>query len=205
MNTRNLVRTAVRAILEKGEHYPWQKQGLGMLRLYLSPETRLHVWDSRLRVPDVSTIHDHPWDFRSYVVAGSLVNVRFRRPANAGEIGSCSAHAPNVAFCREYRVTRIRCGPGGCAVDPPTPERLHQSGTPDSVRVGGWYEQRADEIHESRPADGTVTLVERHFRADTEHANVYHLTPTWVSAEPSAATWDEAGPIVRDALARWDA
>lgn len=61
----------VKAVLEHAQVYTWQLQGLGMLRLYLNKATRLHVWHSGFSVPGASTIHTHPWDFKSEVVAGS--------------------------------------------------------------------------------------------------------------------------------------
>lgn len=141
MNTHALVRATVRSILERATDLEWSLQGFGMLRHYLTPTVRLHVWASAFRVKNVSTIHDH-WDFR-------------RGPIEAFE-------------------------------------------------PGHWYEQRADEIHESLPVDGTVTLVERHFRADTEHARVYYSTPAWVSAEPRPASRREIAAAVRLAIARWE-
>jgi len=188
VNTHALIRASVRKILDTGHAYTWQRQGLGMLRLYLTPETRLHIWDTRLRVPDVSVVHDHPWDFRSYVVAGRIYNTRYEETSTGR---ACSR-------------TRIRCGPAGCAIAEPEQARLSML-RHEVVVAGRWYEQRADEIHESAPDNGTVTLVERHFRSDTEHANVYHDTPTWVSAEPGPISWEKVEPIVRLALDRWDA
>ena len=60
----------VKTILEASRHggiSGWSLQGLGMFRLYLSHEKRLHVWDARFRTSDVSVIHTHPWHFTSEV------------------------------------------------------------------------------------------------------------------------------------------
>lgn len=193
MNTHALLRASVRTILESAAGRPWSAQGLGMLRLYLTPEIRLHVWDSRLKVPDVSTIHDHPWDFRSYVVAGVVRQYRFAGVFEPGSRG------------RElHRRQAIRCGPGGCAIGEPVVAELFRNWG-ETYRAGTWYEQLAEEVHESLPEDGTVTLVERHFRSDTEHASVYFQGAGWVSAEPRPATLDEVAATVALALARWDA
>lgn len=193
MNTHALLRATVRSILDRATELEWSLQGFGMLRHYLTPTVRLHLWDSRFKVKDVSTIHDHPWDFRSYIVSGVVGQHRFRELASP-----LAADAFTV-----YARTRIRCGPGGCATGAPDVVPLERLPL-EVYEAGRWYEQRAEEIHESLPVDGTVTLVERHFKTDTEHANVYHATPRWVSAEPRPATRDEIAAFRQAALDRWE-
>lgn len=194
MNNDHVLRAAVRAILTKAYAYEWSIQGFGMLRCYLSTEVRLHIGDSRFKVPDVSTVHDHPWDFTSYIVAGQVTQYRFVEHPTDGE-----------GFQRSI----IRCGVGGglvraeCGVEAPEQVFLRRSDIETYV-AGQWYSQRADEIHESLPADGTVTIVERQFKADTEHARVYYQTPAWVSAEPRAATPREIAEAVGVALAQFE-
>lgn len=63
------------AILENPLIHEWSLQGMGMLRLFLPNNSRLHIWDSRYRAPNVSMIHDHlQWGLTSSILAGSLVN-----------------------------------------------------------------------------------------------------------------------------------
>lgn len=158
----------------------WSLQGFGMFRRYLSKTERLHVWDSRFSVPGVSTIHDHPWDFESRVLAGTVVNRLY------------TVKEPTVGVRPTHNCQRIKCGVGGCLVgDAPVLADL-------SVRSqwaytwGERYEEKAHEIHESFPSDGTVTLVTRTFKKDAEHANVFFPYGTeWVSAEPRSATSGE--------------
>lgn len=181
----------VREVLRYPEGRKWQVQGLGMLRTYLLPTLRLHVWDRVLRVPEVSTIHDHPWDFESLIVSGRVVQRRFT------EVAETRAQDAVIEMNR----TKIKCGPGGCAVSQPDRVKL-LVGVEEVYGPGETYRQAADEVHESTPDDGTVTLVERTFLADTEHARVYH-EGRWVSAEPRPATPEEVALVVGRALLRW--
>lgn len=193
MDRFSATRAVVRAVLEKADAFPWSLQGFGMLRTYLDDRRmRLHVWDSRFAVLDVSTIHDHPWHFDSLVVSGFLEQTRF------AIVPESHPHAQPFEF------QTIRCGPGGCAIGEAKPVHLFAAWGVERYGPGSTYRQRADEIHESRPHDGTVTLVERHFLDDEEHARVFwRRGETWVSAEPREATPDEVRAITRHALEVW--
>jgi hypothetical protein len=180
----------VKAILEHPGGFDWSLQGFGMLRTYLTPEIRLHVWDSRYKVENVSTLHTHPWHFHSYVVAGYVVNQRFikgdewRSPAN-------------------YREQEILCGPGGHETDKSSNVFLWQ-GVKERYGEGDSYTQKAHEIHESTPEDGTVTIVRREFLEDADHAFVYiPIGEEWVSAEPRKAKKAEVQDICQYALTAW--
>lgn len=182
----------VKKILEKPSGHDWSLQGFGMLRLYLSDEVRLHVWDSRYAVDDVSTVHTHPWDFRSLVVAGEIINRRFDEYETPGsEFRSLDG----------FRRQTIKCGEGGGLVGTPEDVWL-RGGTPEVYLEGESYVQAAHEIHASLPRDGTVTIVTREFKEDTEHAYVY-FEGEWVSAEPRRATLGEVITICRRSLERW--
>jgi hypothetical protein len=182
------IRATVHAILKNHATYDWSIQGLGMLRLHLSEGVRLHVWDGRFATTDGdSTIHAHPWDFHSFVVSGEVRQQRFTEDPQ-GLYGFS-------------RVT-IRCGCGGGPVA--APEYASLIAHPEErYSAGECYTQEAHEIHESAPTDGTVTLVTRTFKTDTEHAFVYFTGDEWRSAEPRAATREEVAAIVENALAKW--
>jgi hypothetical protein len=165
----------------------WSLQGFGMLRLYLTKELRLHIWDSRFAVDNVSLLHDHPWDFESLIISGGLTNYRYNFAAGSG-----------------YLYSVIQCGAGGCAKTEPAPcaltERSIENLGPTEI-----YRQIADEIHKSVPDDGTITLIERTFKADTEHARVFWPEgEKWVSAEPRPATPEEVNAITFNALKKWN-
>ena len=172
----------------------WTVQGFGMLRTYLAPNLRLHVWDPDFRVESVSDIHDHPWHFESIVLSGTIENRRYRV----------------VDASMEKEPTHLRgnivCGP-----------RPSERGTRDvrPVALARWcegvfgpgdvYRMRADELHASLPSPGAVTLIQR-TPADKDPDRAYVYWPIggeWVGAEPRAATEEEIFRITRRALECW--
>jgi hypothetical protein len=179
----------VKNLLEHPESMDWTLQGFGMLRCYLEPELRLHVWDSRFRFAEVSDLHTHPWDFHSVVVAGVVRNKRFRE-VTQWEAGG-----------EKLRRQTIRCGVGGGLTGDPEDVRLSGSRF-EVLEEGATYTQHAREIHRSVPEDGSVTIIEREFKDDTEHAYVY-FEGEWVTAEPRPATEEEIDSIVANSLAAW--
>jgi hypothetical protein len=176
------------------ERYSWSLQGMGMLRTYLSKEIRLHIWDSRFRVKDVSDIHDHPWDFDSLVLHGVVYNTRYEvsesavEPiANHWEGRIVCGPSPTVKGAQDISAVRLRC-------------------QPDEVLLAGdSYRMRADEVHRTTYEDGTVTVCRRYFtKADTERARVYWpFGQEWASAEPRPATSLEVYTICADARRKW--
>ncbi len=179
----------VRFVLDHASDYDWSLQGFGMLRLYLDDDKRfrLHVWDGRYAVPGVSVMHDHPWSFLSLVIAGEVKNCRF------------SLHPHGVGYMRQV----IKCGAGGGPVGEPEVVKM-RGDQPEIYGVGDCYSQLANEVHVSVPMDGTVTLIERIFNDDTEHAHVFWPEGTeWVSAEPRLATEEEVRKICLGALEKW--
>lgn len=182
----------VRKILEHPFGFEWSLQGFGMLRLYLEPEIRLHVWDSRFTVESVSQTHTHPWNFHSTVVAGVVRNTRYH------EVDS---HKATGARTKALRRQTILCGVGGGLEG--DPEDVELWAEPVEVYGAGHsYTQRAHEIHVSEPYDGTVTIIRREFLDDQDHAYVY-FDGDWVSAEPRPASNLEVAQITEYALKRW--
>jgi hypothetical protein len=187
MKLNNGLRDAVHQILKNASAFEWSLQGLGMLRLYLSREVRLHVWDNRYVAGDVSVIHTHPWNFESYVVSGEVRQFRYLEDPQG---------------THKYKRQLIQCGPDGCAVGEPEPVRMYRS-VLEIYAAGASYGQAAEEIHESLPTSGTVTVIERTFTADTEHAYVYFQGDAWGEATPRPATAEEVAAITGLALQRW--
>ena len=192
MNQPRITKGLVRHLLEHPETVDWTLQGFGMLRCYLEPELRLHVWDSRFKAAEVSELHTHPWHFYSLVVAGRVRNYRFvESDGTSQETGGAIPR----------RRQTIRCGEGGGLVGEPVDVFLTEQPTEIYVQ-GNVYTQLAQEIHRSVPEDGTVTIIEREFLDDTEHAYVY-FQGEWVTAEPRAATPTEVETILSASLERW--
>jgi hypothetical protein len=188
----DLTSLAIRQILEKPLGHDWSLQGMGMFRLYLSKEVRLHVWDMRFTVERVSTLHTHPWDFDSHVLSGCILDRSFKRY-------DLEPTVPATHYEQE-----IVCGPGGGESSSKKLVRLELF-SEEVYASGQSYSHQASDIHESVPKSGTVTVIERTFKKDTEHAMVYfRLDREWVSAEPRRAEPHEVEAMVRMALDRWE-
>lgn len=189
-----ITKLLVKNILEKAHSYKWSLQGLGMLRLYLSDEVRLHVWDTRYKFYNASPVHDHPWDLSSQVIAGQIRNVIYTECDLCFGRGHC--------LCVGYKRQTIKCGSGSCLVGEPKVVRLLCK--TQMVYEGEEYHQAAEEIHETKPLDGTVTIVTRTFKEDRDHAHVFWPAEiTWGSAEPRPATSEEIEAITQNALNKW--
>src|SRR6266576_5021233 len=178
----------VKAILSSPYDLEWQVQGLGMLRTYLSKERRLHIWYERLKYKNVSEMHTHPWNFRSYVVAGVVRNFKY--------LPTLKEHGTEF-----YRQT-IKCGVGGGLVGDPVKVNLI-SDLPEEFKEGETYFEKAPEIHLSVPSDGTVTMVKREFLDDVDHAYVFWKEGEWGSAEPREATKEEITATCAYSLQTW--
>lgn len=189
---------AVRTILAHPEAYEWTIQGLGMMRLYLSDEIRLHVWDHSLAVPGVTEIHNHPWDFTSHIIAGQMTNHVYIAGARHGDYSSKPGFEP-------YQKAVLLCGTG--QLDPIREEVWLEPWKPDGSGAvylpGDIYYQNHWEIHRSEFVDGTVTLIVRRFtQADRDHAEVFWPRgDRFGSAEPRIATSEEVTQVSARALA----
>lgn len=182
-------------ILRNAGLFRWELQGFGMLRCYLPGDTRLQVWDRTFAVPNVTSIHDHPWHFDSLIVAGELENERFTE---------CKPWAkdPVATHMKRSIVPGIGLRRAGSGEDEPV-RLVPKAGAPERYTAGMVYRQRADEIHESRPARGTVTVITRE-RVGADVARSYYPAGTeWVSAEPRLATAAERDAIIGHSLERW--
>jgi len=197
MTDLTFLKPLVRRVL-MDERNDWTVQGFGFLRTYFGPadapkKFRLNLWDSRFTVPNVSTIHDHPWDFKSVIIAGHFINQRrYTMPW---------VSPPDVFPYPTHAFATLKTGEGGglenafsaCVLE----KRAKEVYVPGDV-----YHQRADEIHETLFMDGSVTLNER--TGDTEHARVFWPWGThWVDAMPRPATRAEVVSAVDHSLKEW--
>jgi hypothetical protein len=159
-----------------------------MIRLYLDAEhrERLHIWDPNTAVGEVSPIHDHPWDFDSRIVVGTLLNQRYI----IGESGTGQF---------DLFSSKLRCGVGAHTVGETF--RVGTARAPVELYTGGdRYHQDAPEFHESIPSPGTVTIIDRTFHEDRDVAQVCWFAGDWVSAEPRPATRAEIDHFTQLAL-----
>lgn len=198
MNVISVTRALAKLVLEQAEAYSWTIQGFGMMCLHMANDDerrkglelphdfRLNIWDSRFTVKDVSLMHNHPWHLESIVLSGSLENVRF------------VSHPTGQLYHRGL----IKPGPGGGLFQDLDKVRL-VARSPERYGVGLMYSQRADELHISRPTDGTVTMNLRQ-RVGEDVAMVCWPDGTeWVSAEPRPAEPSEVAEVARAALEKW--
>lgn len=184
---RHFVRTE---LLRWPERYEWSLQGFGMLRTYLSPDVRLHVWDPEYRVEDVSDIHDHPWHFESLIVSGSIENRRYH--VIEGE----PTHSRG----------RIVCGPKPAEHGAKDIENVRlEQWSEGTYHAGDSYRMQADELHASFPSPGSVSIIRRtKANKDPDRALVYWpLGKSWVSAEPGPAPPGVVRRITQRALDCW--
>lgn len=186
----DLLRLMVETTLRNPYDLEWSAQGLGMLRVYLQPNVRLHVWDRELLVPGASPLHTHPWDFRSTVIAGRLENRRY----------ACGVAKEDAEV---WNQVMIQCGESAHVVNEKQQVELVQL-APEFYQQGDTYEQQATEVHWSLPEDGTVTICERVFKEDRDHAFVFWRGKGgWVDAKPRPATRKEVGRVTLRALETW--
>lgn len=184
------MRAMVKTLLTFPLNLRWSVQGFGMMRTYLPQGTkkfRLNVWHSSFTIPDVSTVHDHPWSFKSWIINGGFRNIRF-------------VEDPSGELCEWMR---IKCGEmGGSLGTNPAPIRLRARSV-EHYKTGDTYWQDAEEIHQSSYDDGTVTLNDR--TGDTEMPRVFWLAGKgWVDAKPREATLNEIDTAARCALEKWE-
>jgi hypothetical protein len=200
---RMLNRDEAYKILSTYQKYEWGTQGFGMLRTYIDNEhvTRLQVWDQRLAVPGASLIHDHPWNFRSTVLAGVIYNQRFiRHPVPA-----------TVPYYRQrYWERIITPGPNTIDAEDENPEVQSISLLAQPIEmymVGESYAQDWNELHCTRYAQGTVTCIDRDRTRGIDQASSiwpHHLgRDSWVSARPLLATEEQMDRIISDCLRTW--
>lgn len=184
------LRVLAQTILQNAECFPWTLQGFGMLRMHLSNNYRLHVWDRRFAVPGVSTIHDHlQWGLESTILNGRIINVRFEEiPTDSDEYTHLGAtFQPGANAAMKNKATRYMLR-----------EREF-----NILTAGDSYKQDPHEVHESRPDNGTVTLM-RKLPTEDDSARIFWPRDTpWVSAAPRAATNEETTEICSYALGKW--
>ena len=199
---RALTRDDVRRILEDHANYEWQVQGFGMLRIYLpgEMESRLQVWDQRLASWSNNAIHDHPWAFRSTVYAGQLINQRY-------QIQLAHPHGPYTATTGNGHITEIVPGTrGGLLSERPVLPCQISRNTPEVYAMGDSYRQTHREMHLTKYAQGTVTVIDRFEREEADIARVAwfgepHDQPPFV--QPYPADRKTVALVIGDCLRAW--
>jgi hypothetical protein len=177
----SLNQALVRTLLEHAADHPWRLQGIGLLALRLDDrrEYRLHVWDPDGCIGD-PPVHDHPYDFTSTVVVGELVNTRYLEDPNGHEYRR-ERYAPDDENDRRADLVRL-------------------VGTSTTLVPGDEYHQHAAELHDSRQAPGTVTIIRCAWRDRPELTVCLRPGAPWVSGQSRQATPHEIKRITTAAL-----
>jgi hypothetical protein len=129
-------------------------------------------------------IHDHPWDFRSWIMTGVLYNLRFSEHIALGEHTS----PPAQGLSGLYEWKHIKTGPNGGPLKMDSTTVYLKPMKDEPYQQGETYCQRANEIHMTHYRPGTVTLNDRTNR-NGENARVFWQAGTpWVDAKPRTAT-----------------
>lgn len=178
-----VVRGQVRHMLDHPYRFSWSFQGLGMYRVKLTEDVRVHIWMPSEANEGVSDMHTHPWSFRSLVLAGSIRDIVYQ------DVGRVEDGLP----ARRHEVI---CGPdGGGALDDgkmtglrPLSDQVHEAGTS--------YKLPWNLVHRSRPqVEGTVTVLLKTEKVSDDQACVYR----WPHDPFGTA---EAAPPTRDDIIR---
>lgn len=178
----------------------WQVQGFGMLRTYLDGpgEPRLQIWDQRLAEWGNNAIHDHPWDFKSRVIAGTLFNQRYGREGAGFE--------NVIGRARPYREVKLTPGIGGGRHEEESIETWLYKSAVEILSAGEEYSQQAEELHVSRYLQGTVTIIERERTRESDTASSMWPRDSdvpWIFYEPRPANIDEIKTVVESCLRTW--
>lgn len=189
-----LTRDDIKQIFLDRHDYQWQVQGFGMLRTYLDGpgEPRLQIWDQRLATWSNNAVHDHPWSFESTIFAGTIFNQRFTLFSNLHENGCVTQIKPGTrgGQLSERPVHRTNISPLGVEV----------------YGMGETYSQLHREMHLTRYAQSSITLIERTGREAADLANVAWYgepgdQPPFVN--PYEASDELVAAVVGDALKTW--
>jgi hypothetical protein len=193
------LRKAIKDVLLNPHDREWTIQGFGFGRCYFGAgdRWRLNIWHDKFAMPNVSIIHDHPWDFRSWIISGEFTNQIYRMGTNVYD-GYVQSARPPTHHC-QY----LRTGIGGGLIGDCYDVFLHAE-QPEYMKTAMTYKQGRKQIHASFPANGAVTLNDRRNRVGEDARVFWPLGTHWVSAHPRVASKDEVNMLATYALARWD-
>lgn len=187
------IQHTVRAILENADMFDWSLQGLGMLRLYLPGDARLHIWNHDFAFPGASPVHDHlQWGLTSTIVSGEIANQRFKELP--------TGHYINNTEWQPYHWARFIAGYDAKMLHEPETMLLKRLPV-EHYTPGMSYSQEPNEVHQTIAKPGTVTIMQKRPTEDGATARIFWPEGTqWGSAKPRAATPAEVEAITRQAL-----
>lgn len=185
---RNALKLKIKELLENPLDYEWEIQGFGMLRTYIDKDTRVQIWHNDYKVPNVTDIHTHPWNFTSKIIQGVMRNICFvetehNDKSSRGTYNRCLILTGENAYVKEKTKVNLT------------------KQTPSIYIKGTKYKHRKDVPHRTDYVNGTITVLTK--KAINEDSLAYSYTPgdsDWVSAAPRIATKGEILFFVNSAL-----
>lgn len=164
-----------------------------MMRLDLGNDARLHIWNIDNQVKDVSIIHTHPWNFKSYVIAGSMKNINYKEFSDSSEGIDTFRH-------------KIITGKNAHPITDPVRINL-KIDSYNTYNEGDSYYQNMDIPHKPKFTNGTVTLIQRDSRLSENVAFSYSDAKfgkdRWISVALRLATKEEIQKTVDYTLNRY--
>lgn len=151
----------------------WRHAGFGALQAYIREgegrELRAHIWHPSLikaGIEESGLCHDHRFDMRSTVLAGTIYQTEFElRPDKNGDWETLRVLHAREAMARG----------GSFHHDPmPTGDYFRRHPTTFDINPGSGYTFNKFAFHETRAKGVTITLVEK---ANQEDVNARILAP----------------------------
>lgn len=173
-------KSLVKLILQKPLQFEWETHGMGFLRLRLPGDKRLHIFDSSLRYPNVSMIHNHTqWSFVSHILSGCMQNIEYDFDEESKE------------FINTHKFCTIECGIGCKKIGADSFCRLKKTKI-RKLFAGESYSMESTDLHETDAIDGTVSIISQYRNRGITTALVFwEIGSEWVSGEPRKSTKQE--------------
>ena len=120
--------------------------GLGFIQIKLTPQSRLHLYTSAVRVTtEPEDVHDHRYGFTSTILQGAITNDIFHVDPGG----------------KDFTISEVTCKPGESGEDRP----LFNCGVTYlgsfTMTEGSIYTLAADTYHRVHALEGTVTFLRR--------------------------------------------
>jgi hypothetical protein len=184
-----ITRGLIKKILVDPFVHPWKLHGIGKLQLDLDPNISLHVWHEAGRFENVSTLHTHPWNLYSIIMAGCISSTQYEE------------HVVTDPEQYTHHWTQINID------NPPLREgteyftAIRRAGNTTCQR-GDTYSLQSSEIHESSYRNGSVSIVHKDRSFLRRTARIFWpKDEKFGSAEPRLASQNEIWVFADSALA----
>lgn len=184
------IKNKVREMLNNPLDYEWEIQGFGMLRTYIDANTRVQIWHNNYKIPNVTDIHTHPWDFTSFIIQGYMQNLCF-----------IESKIENETVPEDIIYNRCLILTGEHAYVKEKTKVILSRDTNIKYTNGMEYTHKKDVPHRTEYSNGTITvLTKNNINKDSLAYSYTKGDSEWVSAAPRIATNEEVMFFVNEAL-----